>query len=93
MIRHIRLRYQWLSHQHIFSERRVREPVSPGMRDPLLEGNCFKHAAECTGAQGIQCLLCGEHRLIMVCVKIPSNNEPIYAGIFAPMKSRTCVIS
>jgi hypothetical protein len=46
MVRHIRLRYDWLSHHHILTEeivkRRVREPVSAGMRDPLLEGKFFK---------------------------------------------------
>ena len=97
MVRHIRLRYDWLSHLHVLTEeivkRRVREPVSAGMRDPLLEGNCVKHAAKRATAQSVQCLLFGEHRLIVVCVKIPSNDELFIAGIFAPMKSRTCVIS
>jgi len=50
MVRHIRLRYDWLSHHYILSEeivkRRVREPVSAGMRDPLLEGKFFKDAGE-----------------------------------------------
>jgi hypothetical protein len=82
MVRHIRLRYHWLSHLHILSEeiikRRVREPVSAGMRNPLLKRNSFKHAAECPIAQSLQRLLCGEHRLIVVCVKIPADNEPIY---------------
>ena len=48
MIRCIRPRYDWLSHLHALTEeivkRRVREPVSAGMRDPLLEGNCVKYA-------------------------------------------------
>jgi len=35
-----------------------------------------------TTAQGVQRPLCGEHRLIVVCVKIPSNNEPIYGRDF-----------
>ena len=26
--------------------------------------------------------LCGEHRLIVVCVKIPANNEPVYRRDF-----------
>src|SRR6266496_46789 len=82
MVRHNRLCYDWRSHQHILTEeiikRRVREPVAAGMRDPLLEGKFFKDAAKGTSAQSVQCLLCGEHRLIVVCVKIPSNNEPIY---------------
>ena len=86
MVRHIRLRYDWLSHLHVLTEeivkRRVREPVSAWMRNPLLEGNCVKHAAKRTSAQSVQCLLCGEHRLIVVCVKIPSNNKPIYRRDF-----------
>jgi len=50
MVRYIRPRYDWLSHHHILTEeiikRRVREPVSAGMRDPLLEGKFFKDAGE-----------------------------------------------
>src|SRR6266480_1890737 len=69
MVRHIRLRYDWLSHHDILTEeivkRRVREPVSAGMRDPLLEGNCVKHAAKRASAQSVECLLCGEYRLIV----------------------------
>ena len=74
-------------------KRRVRESVSAGMRDPLPKGKVFKDVAKGTRAQSVQCLLCGEHRLIVVCVKIPANNDLFIAGIFAPMKSRTCVIS
>src|SRR6476646_6155706 len=86
MVRDIRLRYDWLSHHHILTEeiikRRVREPVSAGMRDPLLEGKVFKNVAKGTSAQSVQCLLCGEHRLIVVRVKISSNDEPIYRRDF-----------
>src|SRR4051794_36864593 len=86
MVRDIRLCYDWPSHHHILSEeivkRRVREPVGAGMRDPLLEGKFFKNVAKGTSAQSLQCLLCGEHRLIVVCVKIPSNDEPIYCRDF-----------
>ncbi len=86
MVRDVCLRYDWLSHLHVFTEeivkRSVREPVSAWMRDPLLEGNCVKHAAKRTSAQSVQCLLCGEHRLIVVCVKIPSNDKPIYRRDF-----------
>src|SRR6476660_4578517 len=86
MVRHIRLRYHWLSHQHILGEeiikRRVREPMSAGMRDPLLEGKVFKDVAKGTSAQSVQRLICGEHRLVVGCVKIPSNNEPIYRRDF-----------
>ena len=86
MVGDIRLRYDWLSHQDILTEeiikRRVWEAVSAGMRDPLLEGKLFKDAAKATSAQSVQRLLCGEHRLIVVCVKIPSNDEPIYRRDF-----------
>ena len=86
MVRCIRLRYDWLSHQDTLTEeiikRRVRESMIGGMRDPLFEGNCVKHAAKRTSAQSVQCFLCGEHRLISVCVKIPSTNEPIYRRHF-----------
>jgi hypothetical protein len=86
MVRHIRLRYDWLSHHHILTEeivkRRVREPVGAGMRDPLLEGKFFKDVAKPISAQSVQRLLCGEHRLIVVCIEIPSNNEPIYRRDF-----------
>jgi hypothetical protein len=50
MVGYIRLRYDWLSHQHILTEeiikRRVREPVSAGMRDALhsREGNKKKQS-------------------------------------------------
>jgi hypothetical protein len=81
MIRDIRLCYDWLSHHHILTEeivtRRVREPVAAGMRDPLREGKVFKGVAKGTSAESVQRLLSGEHRLIVVCVKIPSNDEPI----------------
>jgi len=68
MVRHIRLRYDWLSHHHILPEeiigRRVREPVVAGMRDPLLEGKFFKDAGEGpTSAQAVQRLLCGRTSL------------------------------
>jgi hypothetical protein len=86
MVRRIRLRYHWLSNHHIPTEevikRRVRESVAAGMRDTLLEGKFFKGVAKGTSAQSVQCLLCGEHRLIMVCIEIPSNNEPIYRRDF-----------
>src|SRR6476660_1240931 len=86
MVRHVRLRYDGLSHHHILTEeivkRRVREPVIAGMRNTLLEGKVFKHVAKGTSAQSVQRLLCGEHRLIVVRVKIPSNNEPIYRWHF-----------
>src|SRR4029077_15595361 len=74
------------SHQNILTEeiikRRVREPVSAGMRNPLLDGKFFKNAAKCRSVQSVQRLLCGEHRLIVVCVKIPSNDEPVYRRDF-----------
>src|SRR6476620_11144595 len=86
MVRHIRLRYDWLSHQHILTEeiikRRVREAVVAGMRDTLLEGKFFKGVAKGTSAQSIERLLCGEHRLIVVCIEIPSNDKPIYGRDF-----------
>src|SRR5438046_3078380 len=86
MVRDIGVRYDWFSHHHILTEeivkRRVRESVSAGMRDPLLEGKVFKGVTKGTSAQSVQRLLCGEHRLIVVCVKIPSNNEPIYRRDF-----------
>jgi hypothetical protein len=63
-------------------KRRVREPMSAGMRNPLLEGKVFKGVAKGTSAQSVQRFLCGEHRLIVVCVKIPSNNKPIYRRDF-----------
>ena len=86
MVRHIRLRYDWLSHHDILTEEiiegRVWEPVTTGMGNPLLERNSFENIAECAIGQGVQRLLCGEHRLIVVCVKIPSNNKPIYRRDF-----------
>ena len=52
------------------------------MRDTLLEGKFFKGVAKGTSAQSIQRLLCGEHRLIVVCIEIPSNDKPIYGRDF-----------
>ena len=79
MIRYIRVRYDWLSHQDILTEeivkRRVWEAVSAWMRDPFLERNFFKDAVKGTSAQSVQRLLCGEHRLIVIGVKITANNQ------------------
>ena len=79
MIRHIRLRYDWLSHLHVLTEeivkRRVREPVSAGMRDPLLERNSFKRASVCRARKSVQCFLSGEHLLVVICIKIAANNQ------------------
>src|SRR5262245_32634000 len=86
MVRYTRLCYYWLSHHHVLTKeiikRCVRKPVSARMRDPLLQGKFFKNVAKGTSAQSVQRLLCGEHRLIVVCVKIPSNDEPIYRRDF-----------